>query len=299
MRILLLILVTVITTSFSAEPSKVPGQLIDMGGFNLHFIDNHPKNKPVVLFVHGMGGSAEEWQQVSELLDCCRTIAIDLHGSGFSDFGSLNHTLYQQVFDVHRLLEKVDINGQLIIVGQSFGGLFALEFAKRYPDQVAGMVLVDSSHPDMLLRYRNKDGSRSWQKSRERVREGVEIPEPSMPVIDPNREMISPEIPQPKGLNTYNNYVLAKMYEEWDSYHLGVKPLAVISAEGGSPEGDGKMSSEALDAHDLKLKQSLYGLSTQALFMRLSEGSHKLHLSEPETVADSVNWVIRTLKRES
>jgi pimeloyl-ACP methyl ester carboxylesterase len=51
------------------------------------------------------------------------------------------------VTDLHTLLQRGHVPGPYVLAGHSFGGLYALAFAARYPDEVAGMVLVDSTEP--------------------------------------------------------------------------------------------------------------------------------------------------------
>jgi pimeloyl-ACP methyl ester carboxylesterase len=55
------------------------------------------------------------------------------------------------VHELHTLLTNTGIAGPYVLVGHSFGGLYTRVYANQYPDEVAGMVLVDASHPDMWV----------------------------------------------------------------------------------------------------------------------------------------------------
>jgi pimeloyl-ACP methyl ester carboxylesterase len=56
------------------------------------------------------------------------------------------------VDDLHRLLQKAGVTGPYVMVGHSIGGIYVRQYAAYYPNEVAGIVLMDSSHPDQLAR---------------------------------------------------------------------------------------------------------------------------------------------------
>ena len=49
--------------------------------------------------------------------------------------------------ELHTWLDRANVPGPYVLAGHSFGGLYVLAYADRYPDDVAGMVLVDSTNP--------------------------------------------------------------------------------------------------------------------------------------------------------
>jgi pimeloyl-ACP methyl ester carboxylesterase len=71
----------------------------------------------------------------------------DRAGRGWSDAADAPQDGAQIATDLHSLLHAADVPGPYVIAGHSFGGLYTLTFAARYPDEVAGMVLVDSTAP--------------------------------------------------------------------------------------------------------------------------------------------------------
>ena len=121
------------------------GKLVDMGGYQLHYLSSGPDNGQPVLFFHGAGDPGLIWRLVMDHMpENVRSIAFDAPGTAWSESGSLNRTIRQNIFDYHRLMEKEGITGPFVLVGQLFGGLYALEFARQYRDQVSARVLVSA-----------------------------------------------------------------------------------------------------------------------------------------------------------
>jgi pimeloyl-ACP methyl ester carboxylesterase len=133
------------------EP-RPPGSFIRVGGLRIHYIERPGAGAPVVL-IHGLPGTAEDFDEVTPLLAGHRTIAIDRPGFGYSSGGYVPFN--RQLRTIHELLGALHIY-RPILVGHSFGGTVALGFAERYPSDVRGLVLVDAAaagtRPDGLAR---------------------------------------------------------------------------------------------------------------------------------------------------
>src|SRR5258705_4091472 len=76
-----------------------------------------------------------------------RVCVYDRAGRGWSEPADTPQDGAQIATDLHTLLQRGNIPGPYVLAGHSFGGLYVLTFAARYPDDVAGMVLVDSTAP--------------------------------------------------------------------------------------------------------------------------------------------------------
>lgn len=76
-----------------------------------------------------------------------RVCVYDRAGRGWSEPADSPRDGAQIATDLHTLLQRGNVPGPYVLAGHSFGGLYALTFAARYPDEVAGMVLVDSTEP--------------------------------------------------------------------------------------------------------------------------------------------------------
>ena len=138
------------------DEQKYPpiGRKIDVGGYSLHVIDKG-EGGPAVVVDPGMGCNSLSWGLVyPEIAKFTRVIVIDRAGYAWSDASPLPRTSENIVQEMHTLLHNADIPTPYILVGHSFGGINTLLFASTYPDEVAGVVLVDSSHEDQF-----KEGS--------------------------------------------------------------------------------------------------------------------------------------------
>jgi pimeloyl-ACP methyl ester carboxylesterase len=76
--------------------------------------------------------------------------AYDRAGMGWSEPGPSPPDATRVASDLHALLQEADEEGPYVLVGHSLAGLYSRVYASRYPEEVAGMVLVDSSHPDQF-----------------------------------------------------------------------------------------------------------------------------------------------------
>jgi len=128
-----------------AEP-KPTGSFMQVGSLRIHYIEHPGAGTPVVL-IHGLPGTAEDWNAVTPLLAGHRTIAIDRPGFGYSTGGYV--PFERQLSTIHELLSKLHVV-RPILVGHSYGGTISLGYAERYPHEVRGLVLVDAAagtHP--------------------------------------------------------------------------------------------------------------------------------------------------------
>lgn len=122
------------------EPDRT-GKVAEIGDTRVRYVERPGTGTPVVL-IHGLPGTAEDFEDVVPLLRGRRTIALDRPGFGFSSGGY--HPFDEQVETVVGLLDKLRIP-KAVIVGHSYGGLMALGLAERHPERVRGLVLVDAA----------------------------------------------------------------------------------------------------------------------------------------------------------
>ncbi|MFI5003627.1 MAG: alpha/beta fold hydrolase [Solirubrobacterales bacterium] len=144
-RVLLALIVIVVALNWTwgrlpATP-RPTGSFVQLAGLKLHYIER-PGAEPAVLLIHGLPGTAEDWNEVTALLPGRRTIAIDRPGFGFSTGGYFPFD--RQLQAVQELIDRLNL-GRPILVGHSYGGAVSLGFAERYPGEVQGLVLVDAA----------------------------------------------------------------------------------------------------------------------------------------------------------
>jgi pimeloyl-ACP methyl ester carboxylesterase len=130
-----------------AHAYPMPGQLIDVGGHSLH-LHCTGTGSPTVVLQPGGGdfSSAFGWIAPAVARDT-RVCVYDRAGRGWSEPADTAQDATQIATDLHTLLQRGNVPGPYVLAGHSFGGLYALTFAARYPDEIAAMVLVDSTAP--------------------------------------------------------------------------------------------------------------------------------------------------------
>lgn len=107
--------------------------------------------RPTVVFLAGGGMFGLHYWNVHNLVAQFATSVIyDRLGMGWSDVVDLPRTGAQVTNDLHELLCAAAIPGPCVLVGHSLGGLYARLYAKRFPDEVAGLVLLDPTHEDIV-----------------------------------------------------------------------------------------------------------------------------------------------------
>ena len=128
-----------------------PSEMVDVGGsiiMHLHCTGEEGRASTVVMDI-GAGGNLLDWGPVQpEVAKFARVCTYDRGGAGWSDPGTQPRTSQQFVGELHALLSNAGVEGPYVLVGHSLGGNDAQIYASRYPDEVAGMVLVDSAIAD-------------------------------------------------------------------------------------------------------------------------------------------------------
>lgn len=155
---LLLVLTTgaayqVIGTALDRRNLVPPGRLVDIGGRRLHVICQGEEAFPTVILEAGAGSLSTEWAWVQpELARTTRVCAYDRAGLGWSESADGPRDGRAVAADLHTLLDVAKIPGPYVLVGHSYGGLLVRAYALYHPEDVAGLVLIEPSHPDQLER---------------------------------------------------------------------------------------------------------------------------------------------------
>jgi pimeloyl-ACP methyl ester carboxylesterase len=130
-----------------AAAYPMPGQMIDVGGHRLH-LHCSGSGSPTVVLEPGGGEMSSNlgWITPAVARDT-RVCVYDRAGRGWSEPGDTPQDGVQIATDLYTLLQRGPVPGPYVLAGHSFGGLYVLTFAARYPGEVAGLVLVDSTAP--------------------------------------------------------------------------------------------------------------------------------------------------------
>ncbi len=140
--LVLAVVVVVLNWTYGRLPTTPhpSGKFLQLTGVKLRYLER-PGPEPAVLLIHGLPGTAEDFEDVTPLIGH-RTIAIDRPGYGFSTGGYFPFS--RQVQAVHEVIERMHL-GHPILVGHSYGGSISLAYAELHPTEVKGLVLVDAA----------------------------------------------------------------------------------------------------------------------------------------------------------
>ncbi|TMD39815.1 MAG: alpha/beta fold hydrolase [Chloroflexi bacterium] len=254
--------------------TAMPGHLVDVGGHRL-YVRCTGSGSPTVVLVSGLAETSVYWggwiaPAVAQSTTVC---AYDRAGQGWSDPPASPQDGVAVATDLHTLLANAQIPGPYVLVGHSTGGAYARIFAARYPDQVAGMVFLDSQPneaftglPDFPSQYSAIRRASALFPSLARlgvfrlVNQFASDPLP-VPTRDEERAVVSTA-----SLNRIQRDEFAELpmtlKEAAELTNLGDRPLIVVTAGKGAQAGW------------LPLQDKMTGLSTNSVHRVLPDTDH-------------------------
>jgi pimeloyl-ACP methyl ester carboxylesterase len=123
---------------------------VDVGGHRLHLVCVG-SGTPTVILESGLGEAAGYWGWISNAIAHeTRVCAYDRAGRGWSEAVATSQDGVAVATDLHILLDRAHVDGPFVLVGHSSGAEYVRIFAGRYPEQVAGMVLLDGQPPEVF-----------------------------------------------------------------------------------------------------------------------------------------------------
>lgn len=133
-----------------------PGRLVDIGGGRHVQLDCRGSGTPVVVFENGLDSLGSlSWAAVHDAIaQTTRACAYSRAGMMWSDPSDRPFSSANVAEDLHNVLNAAGEQAPFVLVAHSLGGPYALVYTHRYGEQVAGLVFVDTSHPDQLARMR-------------------------------------------------------------------------------------------------------------------------------------------------
>jgi len=120
-----------------------PGRLVDVGGRRMHLVESGA-GSPVVVLESGIAASCLNWTNIhAEVARFTRVCSYDRASLGWSDAAKTPRVTSQLIDELHEVLKAANISGPYVLAGHSYGGMLARAYAAKYPDEVAGFVLMD------------------------------------------------------------------------------------------------------------------------------------------------------------
>ena len=292
-----------------------PGEMVDVGGYSMHlYCTGEGGGAPTVVMDSGLGGTVLDWQLVQpEVAGFARVCTYDRAGMGWSEPGAQPRTSQQIVEELHDLLGNAGVQGPYVLVGHSFGGTNMQLYASQYPDEVAGMVLVDSALEDLdlLSITESLQGSPVWIKIYATIGV-VRLANMLGPVSYPFSELPPDSVDEALAISSSTPHLyesadeassLRESFEEQLAAPmlLGDKPLIVLTAGPLQLEGMG-LSQEQMDQLDEAHTRSQAALAqgSQNSEQIIAEDSgHYIHLEQPDLVTDAIRQVVDAARNSS
>jgi pimeloyl-ACP methyl ester carboxylesterase len=142
------------TLSRARRATPPPGRLVDVGGYRVHLLaegDVPPGRVPVIWFAGGHASGYGMHHLHRAFRGETRSILIDRPGTGWSDTGPFPRTTAREADEMVLALERAGEKGPFIWAGHSFGGLLAANIARRRPELVHLLVLLDPTPLETIV----------------------------------------------------------------------------------------------------------------------------------------------------
>ncbi len=282
----------------TTETFSMPGRLIDVGGHKLH-IDCTGTGSPTVVLEPGLGEPSTAMAWIAPAVATTTRVCVyDRAGRGWSESASGPQDGVEVATDLHTLLERAGERGPFVLAGHSAGGIYVLNFAHRYPEQVAGVALLDSMHPEQYTKIA------SWPAFYEMFRR-VSAVLPSLsrlgigraiyasaysglpaPARDAERAFLATPRDSRSTRDEFSELRTA-MTEAQSLTTLGNRPLVVVTAEKDAAGGW------------MAAQNQLAALSTNSVHQRLPHATHSMLTEDKDTAARSsraINEVVNAAR---
>jgi pimeloyl-ACP methyl ester carboxylesterase len=281
----------------SFEP---PGKLVEVNGRNMH-INCIGNKSPTIILDSGAGGFSLEWRNIQHSLSqYARVCAYDRAGYGWSDMGPLPRTTKRIAHELHTLLENAGIHGPFIIVGHSFGGFTAQYFARYFEDEIAGLVLVDSSHDEQVYRL-PENGKNVVRRSLHQDRSTMvtkavlheHYPEEDAAVA---QQLMARWSAMLTWREEMANYALSA--RELRDLHRGpILQIPIVVLTRGKRVWPDTPYGDAMEKAWTELQDELSDLSDHSTHIIAENSGHVIHLDEPDLVVDAIHDVLNYVEK--
>lgn len=311
----LVFLIGILSINISYANGSELDELVDIGGYKLH-IHCIGTGSPAVILESGLGSPGFAWFSVFREIGKMTQVCIyDRAGLNKSDSSPLPPTNSNSTEELNTLLKKAKIPTPYLLVGHSFGGILVREYEHRYPQNVIGIVLVDSSHENQDEPYKaiGESLNKKIQTIVDRLEKNKPIPKRNFGILTESEvQQIQKykDVSKESAFFEENLRQMAnrKQIEKWP---LGDKPLSVISA--ASTQSNPRESRllpylekseteqfikvrEAAIFHSEKCHQELVQLSRNSHHVVATKSEHFVQWFQPEIIVEEVTRLLREVR---
>lgn len=290
-----------------------PGEFVQVGDHSLHVMRSG--SGPTVVFENGPGGIGLDWSLVvPEVAGFASTVAYDRAGLGWSELAEGPRDIATLVDDLKSMLNATGAEAPYLLVGHSYGGLIVRAYAYTYPEDVAGLVLVDAAHEDQFEIYPDEYAAKGQNMGQMmarlrwvfRLANGSGIPA-LLNVSPPIADKLPGEIGAARaavGLMDSSQAVattdeMTALLESFDHVRsirrpLGDIPVRIIThgvapgAEAGIPLG----LDVEVEAAWQEMQRDLLTISTDSTLEVASQSAHDIHVEQPELVIRAIREIL-------
>jgi len=315
----LILIIIVLTIGFiferisrsNAEDLIPHGEFADVGGHKLHYYKKGNKG-PTVVFESAFdpNGHLQWFVLQQDISKFATTISYDRAGLLWSERGNNPKTSKAMAEELHALLKKAGVSKPYILVGHSLGGLILRSFISKYPQDVGGVILIESTCPNM----EDYLSDELYTMVNQGMPSGFLKFANSVGLVRLMFKGMFPDKEEYNYLNTLMPALLHKsaygILEEQDQIIILAKeankitsfgdiPLYVLSASDRDNYdhliSDEKMRTELVDAL-AKMQKDLLKLSTKSEQILVSNSSHYINEDQPEVIIEAVKKMITKTK---
>jgi pimeloyl-ACP methyl ester carboxylesterase len=265
--------------------------MISLGSHRLH-IHIEGKWTPTVVIDTGIGDNMDRLRPLqANIARITKVITYNRAGYGQSEPGPLPRHSGREAEELKALLERAAVPRPYVLVGHSLGALNVQVFAAKYPDDVAGIVLLDPPPLSFILgqeysalRVMAEHMTAEWQAISDSSANSTDAQKKSMSsffrmIASEHREMFNES---------------ARLAGEISTF--GDTPLVVLAA--GKPNPAFGEVAEEFQKYWIEQNRSLAGKSTNGKFILAEESTHHLYVDVPELVADAIRSVIDQVREK-
>lgn len=302
-RVLLLLVLLVPALKAAAAQRAGSGGfagLVDIGGGRRIYLECRGIGLPTVVLVGGLRASAQDWSIADKpasavfpgVAKFTRVCAYDRPGTPVGEKPSRSDPVPQPttaadaVADLHALLHAAGSAGPYVLAGQSYGGLVVRLYASSFPEDVAGLVLIDALSEGL----RDAETPRQWAIQRKlidgEVRESV-ILYPALERIDVDRSFNEVRAAPP--LHPLPMIVLSAD-RPW-----GPQVPSMIAA-GKLPAGIPPDFGYVTDAAQKSAQGRLAELVPNAKHIAKTNSGHDIHKEQPQLVIASIREIVEAVR---
>jgi len=275
-----------------------PGELVAVDDRMMH-INCIGQGSPTVIFELGVGSASAAWSDVHKQVSLLtRACAYDRAGLGYSEPTDQPLRSSNVVRRLQELLRAAKIEDDLVLVGWSAGGVYIREFYRRYPERVAAMLFVDSSHEQQATRMPQTSGNDS-DPMLKIAKHLAPFGFVRMSGILDRRVDRGPGSDEFKARlkAVYNqSHILDTVWRESEAFNLDINASQPPSFVGDLPlivltRGISDTSPQESDARN-ELQQELTQLSSNGKQIIATESGHHIYADQPRLLIESVEELV-------